>query len=97
MKTKKFDCIKMKRLGAAKVREQTAPLTREQELRFWKERSQHLRQRQKVFYIGDDDDFDREVEATRKNERLMEFLDERGKSESGKGISLEEVRRQLGL
>jgi hypothetical protein len=50
----------------------------------------------KVFYIGDDDDFDREVEATRKNERLMEFLDER-KSESGKGISLEEVRRQLGL
>jgi hypothetical protein len=44
MRTKKFDCIKMKRLGAAKVREQTATLTREQELHFWKKRSQHLRQ-----------------------------------------------------
>jgi len=36
----------MKRQGAAKVREQTATLTREQELRFWQERSQYLRQRQ---------------------------------------------------
>jgi hypothetical protein len=52
----------------------------------------------KVFYVGDDDDFDREVEAARKNERLMEFLDERGaRAKSGKGISLEEVRRQLGF
>jgi hypothetical protein len=46
MKTKKFDCVQMKRQGAAKVREQTATLTKEQELRFWQERSQHLRQRQ---------------------------------------------------
>ena len=46
MKTKKFDCVQMKRLGAAKVREQTAALTREEELRFWQERSQYLRQRQ---------------------------------------------------
>jgi hypothetical protein len=46
MKTKKFDCVQMKREGAAKVREQTATLTREQELRFWQERSQHLRQQQ---------------------------------------------------
>jgi hypothetical protein len=46
MKTKIFDCVQMKRLGAAKVREQTATLTREQELRFWQERSQYLRQRQ---------------------------------------------------
>jgi len=46
MKTKKFDCVQMKQLGAAKVREQTATLTREQELRFWQERSQYLRQRQ---------------------------------------------------
>jgi hypothetical protein len=46
MKTKEFDCVQMKRLSAAKVREQTATLTREQELRFWQERSQHLRQRQ---------------------------------------------------
>ena len=46
MKTKKFDCVQMKRQGAAKVREQTATLTKEQELRYWQERSQHLRQRQ---------------------------------------------------
>ena len=39
MKTKKFDCVQMKRLGAAKVREQTATLTREQELAFWRVRS----------------------------------------------------------
>jgi hypothetical protein len=46
MKTKKFDCVQMKRLGAARVREQTATLTREQELCFWQERSRYLRQRQ---------------------------------------------------
>ena len=46
MKTKRFDCVQMKRQGAAKVREQTATLTREEELRFWQERSQYLRQRQ---------------------------------------------------
>jgi hypothetical protein len=46
MKTKRFDCVQMKRLGAAKVREQTATLSKEQELAFWRERSAHLRQRQ---------------------------------------------------
>ena len=51
MKTKKFDCVQMKRLGAAKVREQTATLTKEQELRFWQERSQHLRQRQAALKV----------------------------------------------
>jgi hypothetical protein len=30
MKTKKFDCVQMKRQGAAKVREQTASFTRAQ-------------------------------------------------------------------
>ncbi len=44
--TKKFDCVQMKRLGAAKVHEQTATLTKEQELAFWQERSQHLRRHQ---------------------------------------------------
>jgi len=48
MKTKKFDCVQMKRLGAAKVREQTTTLTREQELSYWRERSQHLRQHQEA-------------------------------------------------
>lgn len=51
MKTKRFDCVQMKRQGAAKVREQTATLTKEQELRFWQERSQYLRQRQAVLKI----------------------------------------------
>jgi len=53
MKTKKFDCVQMKRQGAAKVREQTATLTREQELRFWQERSQSLRQRQEALKTTD--------------------------------------------
>jgi hypothetical protein len=48
---KKFDCVQMKRQGAAKVREQTATLTREQELRFWQERSQYLRQRQESLKV----------------------------------------------
>ena len=52
MKTKKFDCVQMKRQGAAKVREQTATLTKEQELRFWQERSQYLRQRQAALKVA---------------------------------------------
>jgi hypothetical protein len=51
MKTKKFDCVQMKRLGAAKVREQTAALTKEQELAFWRERSSQLRQRQAALKV----------------------------------------------
>ena len=51
MKTKKFDCVQMKRQGAAKVREQTATLSKEQELRFWQERSQYLRQRQAALKV----------------------------------------------
>jgi len=45
---KKFDCVQMKRLGAEQVRKQTAVMTREQELRFWQERSQFLRHRQEA-------------------------------------------------
>jgi hypothetical protein len=44
MKTKRFDCVRMKRLGAEKVREHTATMTREEEVRFWQERSRELRQ-----------------------------------------------------
>jgi len=51
MKTKKFDCVQMKRVGAAKVREQTAALSKQQELAFWRERSRHLRQRQKALKV----------------------------------------------
>jgi hypothetical protein len=51
MKTKKFDCVQMKRLDAAKVRVQTETLSKEQELRFWQERSQYLRQRQAALKV----------------------------------------------
>jgi hypothetical protein len=48
MKTKKFDCVEMKHLGAEKVQEQIAGMTREEEIRFWKKRSQHLRRHQEA-------------------------------------------------
>jgi hypothetical protein len=51
MRMKKFDCVQMKRLGAANMREQTATLTKEQELAFWRERSSQLRQRQEAFQV----------------------------------------------
>jgi len=51
-----------------------------------------------AFYIGSSDDAEREIEMTRKNKRLSKFLDERGAaSKTGKGKSLAEVRRRLGL
>ena len=52
MKARNFDCIQIKQFGAAKVHEQTATLTREQELRFWQERSQFLRQQQASLKAG---------------------------------------------
>jgi hypothetical protein len=47
----KFDGVQMKRLGAAKVREQTVTLTKEQELAFWRERSSQLRQRREALKV----------------------------------------------
>jgi hypothetical protein len=41
------------------------------------------------------DDFDRELAAQRRNEKLMAFLDERARSTEW--IPLEEVERRLGL
>jgi|WetSurSiteA1Bulk_404760.scaffolds.fasta_scaffold730634_1 hypothetical protein len=41
----------MKRVGAAKVRVQTAALIKQQELAFWRERSRYLRQRQKALKV----------------------------------------------
>ena len=46
MKNKKFDCVEMKRQGAQKVLEKTSKMTRQEELRFWQERSQVLKQSQ---------------------------------------------------
>lgn len=41
------------------------------------------------------DDFDREIAATRKNEKLMAFLDRR--AAQTERVPLEEVKRRLGL
>jgi len=48
MKTNKFDCVEMKHVGAEKIQEQIAKMTREQEIMFWKERSQLLKEHQKI-------------------------------------------------
>ena len=50
-----------------------------------------------AFYVGDEENFDSEVAATRKNKKLMEFLDERGsKARTETETSLAEVKKQLG-
>ena len=51
-----------------------------------------------AFYVGSSDDLAAEIAISRANQALMSFLDERGRQAyPGKGYSLEEVRRQLGL
>lgn len=51
-----------------------------------------------AFYVGDGDDFGTEIAATRKNRKLMKFLDKRGaKGKTRTGPPLAEVKRQLGL
>jgi hypothetical protein len=50
------------------------------------------------FYVGDSDDFDEEIEATRANKKLMRFLDQRGEqAKKGKLIPMAEVEKKLGL
>lgn len=48
MKTKTFDCVEMKHRGADKIRAKIGRMTKEEELAFWQECSQTLRQRQKA-------------------------------------------------
>lgn len=45
--------------------------------------------------VGANDDFDLEIVQTRRNEKLMAFLDDRAKQ--AQTISIDEVRRQLGI
>jgi len=47
------------------------------------------------FILAEVDDFNREIELTRKNKKLMAFLDQRAKQT--KTVSLEEAKTQLGL
>jgi hypothetical protein len=49
MKTKKkFDCVAMKRAGAAEVRRVTKGMTREQELEFWRKETAVMREEQQA-------------------------------------------------
>ncbi|MDW8325413.1 MAG: hypothetical protein RMK99_02500 [Anaerolineales bacterium] len=47
------------------------------------------------FILAEIDDFNREIELTRQNKKLMKLLDERGKQT--KTVKASEVRAQLGL
>jgi len=47
------------------------------------------------FILAEVDDFSREIELTRKNDKLMKLLDERGKQTQT--IGLAEVKAQLGI
>ena len=49
------------------------------------------------FDVGNSDDFGEEVKRTVRNKRLMKFLADRRKTSKGKGKSLEEVEKELGL
>jgi len=46
MKAKKFDCVEMMHQGAEEVRKQIRGMTKKEEIAFWRQRSQKLRQRQ---------------------------------------------------
>ena len=46
MKTKSFDCVEMKRQGADIVQKGIAQMTPEQEVEFWRDQAQKLRQKQ---------------------------------------------------
>ncbi len=47
------------------------------------------------FVLAEIKNFDREVELTRQNQELMNFLDERSREQ--KTLTLNQVRQQLGL
>lgn len=46
MKTTKFSCVEMKHRGANKIIEKTKLMTKEQEIKFWNEKSLNLRKYQ---------------------------------------------------
>jgi hypothetical protein len=46
MKTKAFDCVEMKRRGAEIVRQRLAGMTLEQEIEYWRQRSEEFRKEQ---------------------------------------------------
>ena len=45
MKKKTFDCVHMKREGAERLRAQLSKMTRDEQLAFWRRRTEALRRR----------------------------------------------------
>ncbi len=46
MKTKTFDCVEMKRRGAELLRQRLAGMTLEQEIEYWRQRSEQFEREQ---------------------------------------------------
>ena len=47
MTTKKFDCVDMKRRGAERVQRELAGMSLEEELEYWRKRTDALRRKQR--------------------------------------------------
>jgi hypothetical protein len=45
MKTKSFDCVEMKRLGAERVQKELVGLTPQEQLEYWRQQTEELRER----------------------------------------------------
>ncbi len=48
MKTKTFDCVEMKRRGAEEIYELVKDMTVEEEVEFWRQKTEELRKLQKA-------------------------------------------------
>lgn len=46
MKTKRFDCVEMKRRGAELVRKRLAGMTLQEEIEYWRKRSEQFQRNQ---------------------------------------------------
>jgi hypothetical protein len=63
MKTKKFDCVEMKRQGADRVRQRVAGMSLEQEIEYWRKCSEEFeRDQQRRRATGGDIDVTKSVQ-----------------------------------
>jgi len=53
MKTTKFDCIAMKRVGSLKLSQQLAGMTQAEQLIFWQQGTAQLKERQRQLRLKD--------------------------------------------
>jgi hypothetical protein len=54
-KRKPFDCVEMKRRGSQRIYEVTKDMTAEEEIAYWRERSQRFREEQGQLAASDRD------------------------------------------